>query len=63
MSFYHDHGIDVRTQPFWSLARNIEQSSVESEDPVTVRVDIRIETEILRLTVDESPSVINTEYV
>lgn len=63
VSFYYDHGIDIRTEPYWTLAFCTDDPLVLSEDPLELRIDIQVERDELRLTLDDSPSVIKTEYI
>ena len=59
MGFYHDHGIDVTRTPTWEVSTRQDELDTElvSEYPVTVRVTVRIDDEILEATIDELAQV------
>jgi hypothetical protein len=60
--FYHDHGIDARTTPWWTLdwtTPGIETTL--QTDPLHIQVDIHCDHDTLTLTVDADGTVIDTE--
>ncbi|WP_158057405.1 winged helix-turn-helix domain-containing protein [Halorussus halophilus] len=63
VSLYHDHGIDVRSEPLLSLdfVRDPESASVLSEDPVRMRVTVELGEDTLQLTLDGELNVLETE--
>ncbi|WP_439028277.1 ArsR/SmtB family transcription factor [Haloarchaeobius sp. DT45] len=61
VSFYYDHGIDVREEPTWALDWLLDDVTVVSEDPLVVSFDVTLDDETLRLTVDERLSVVEEE--
>lgn len=62
IAFYHDHGLDVRTVPFWTLEWCEPGSeTVVSTEPLRLRVDVTEEGETLSLTVDGDGQVVSTE--
>jgi hypothetical protein len=61
VAFCHDHGVDVRTTPFWTLAWcRPGTETVCSEDPFRVRVDVALDGDCLSLTVAEDGTVVET---
>lgn len=65
VAFYHDHGIDLRTRPPWTLdfCDATEPVTLVSDDPFRVRVEIRLDGDELRLTLDEEATVVECEPV
>ncbi|MEF8825513.1 MAG: helix-turn-helix domain-containing protein [Halapricum sp.] len=65
VSFLHDHGEYVDDRPFWEREFCIDDSDavLESEDPLRVVVSIPLDDETLRVTVDETTTVLRTERV
>ncbi|WP_135819681.1 DUF7351 domain-containing protein [Halostella litorea] len=62
IGFHHDHGVDVRTVPFWTLDFCVPGSeTVASEDPLRLRVETERAGETLSLTLDRSGEVVSTE--
>jgi hypothetical protein len=60
-NFYHEHGVDVRTTPFWTLPFcKLGSETVLSTAPVRVRVDVTESGETLSLTLDETGAVVST---
>jgi hypothetical protein len=60
--FYDDHGVDVRTTPFWTLDfATPGNETVLSEDPLRLRVDLTQDGERLSLDVAEDGSVVSTD--
>ncbi|MFB6228722.1 MAG: ArsR/SmtB family transcription factor [Halobacteriales archaeon] len=62
VSFYYDHGIDVRSTPSWELDRRSDQSIERLEsDPFRIRVEIDIDDERLVATIDETATITSVE--
>ncbi|WP_267641635.1 ArsR/SmtB family transcription factor [Haloarchaeobius amylolyticus] len=61
VSFYHDHGADVRDEPTWGLDWLLDEVAVVTEDPLTVSFDVTVDDETLRLTVDDQLTVVAEE--
>ncbi|MFC3476973.1 winged helix-turn-helix domain-containing protein [Halobacterium litoreum] len=62
LAFHFDHGVDVRTVPFWTLDFcEPGTETVVSTDPLRVRVDVEAGDETLSLTVDSDGDVIDAE--
>jgi DNA-binding transcriptional ArsR family regulator len=62
LSFHFEHGVDVRSRPFWTLefcAPGAE--TVVSEEPLRLRVDVDRGGDRLSLTVDREGTVVSTE--
>lgn len=64
ISFFRDHGVDLRTKRPWELAFCIDDEylTVLSEDPWQITVSIHVGDEELRVTVDENLSVLESGY-
>ncbi|WP_267641637.1 winged helix-turn-helix domain-containing protein [Haloarchaeobius amylolyticus] len=61
VGFLADHGIDIRTEPFWQFDWfDAENATVTTEDPLRVDVTFAIDDERLILTLDESLAVVET---
>jgi DNA-binding transcriptional ArsR family regulator len=62
MSFYHDHGIDLRDRPTPD-ATPIGSSGckVEITDPIRVQFETRLDDEELRITLDKQVNVVSVE--
>ena len=60
VSHYHEQGEDVRDHPVWNVGDGWTET-VLSEDPVCVRVGVRVGDEHLTLLVGEDCSVVHTE--
>ncbi|WP_435128070.1 winged helix-turn-helix domain-containing protein [Halobaculum sp. D14] len=63
LTFHADRGVDLTTQPFWThdWCVSDERTTVESADPVTVRLDIPCDGDVLSVTLDETLSVLDVE--
>lgn len=63
LGFYYDHGVDVTRTPTWEIAARQDDLEVEpvSEEPITVRVTVRIDDEALEATIDEHAEVTSVE--
>ena len=62
VSFYHDHGIDVRSTPTWELYLRIDRTVERLQsDPLRIRVEIDIDDERLVAIVDETASITSVE--
>ena len=58
VGFYHDHGIDVTGTPSWEVAARQDVSiDLVSEDPMTARITVTIDDEVLEATIDERAQV------
>lgn len=57
--FHADHGVDLREDPLWTVPWLLDEpATVESEDPLRVRLDAEIDGDRLTLTLDESLAVV-----
>ncbi|WP_323676694.1 hypothetical protein [Halorubellus sp. PRR65] len=62
VSFYHDHGVNVHDCGYLELAFvDGTNGIIESRDPVRVRIDVELESDVLRVWVDDSAEVVDTE--
>lgn len=61
VAFYREHGIDLSARPFWTVGFPDHEVEVASESPLRVRVDVRLDGDELRVTMDESASVVRTD--
>lgn len=62
VSFYHDHGVDLRDLPFWDLDLYDDDSATTTcEDPLRVEIDVRLDDETLRVTLDDEAAVVAVE--
>jgi hypothetical protein len=62
VAFYHDHGVDVRTEPFWTLDFCVPGAeTVLSEDPTRLQVEAECEGERLSVTLTADGTVEATE--
>ncbi|PSQ49292.1 ArsR family transcriptional regulator [Halobacteriales archaeon SW_6_65_15] len=63
VSFYYDHGIDVRQRPYLSLdfIRESDNTTVVSRDPVRIRVTTELDGDSLAFTVDGDLNVLEVE--
>jgi hypothetical protein len=68
IGFYHDHGISIRTRAddFETTRRIYEHMhdhgmALDSEDPIRVRVTAALDGEEVRLTFDETASVVDVD--
>lgn len=56
---YHDHGIDVRTTPFWNLdGLEPGAATIRSRDPLRVDVTLRVGEEVIVVTFDAEFDVV-----
>lgn len=61
-AFYYDHGVDIRTTPFWTVDFSTPGSeTVLSTDPLRLRVEITRDGETLSLTLNRDGSVVSTD--
>ncbi|MCU4742760.1 ArsR family transcriptional regulator [Halobacteria archaeon AArc-m2/3/4] len=60
VSFYYDHGQDVRERPIWNVGHEWSES-VLSTDPLCVRVVVELEGDVLALYVDSSLRVVEVQ--
>ncbi|WP_132056742.1 winged helix-turn-helix domain-containing protein [Halorussus amylolyticus] len=63
VTFYRDHGIDLCTKPYWCLAWCVsdEHTTVVSTDPWEIRIEIALDDEVLRVTLDGNLDVLELE--
>lgn len=60
--FYLDHGVDVRTEPFWTLeCCRPGAADVADTDPLRLVVDVTESDETLSLTVDRDGDVVGSD--
>ncbi|MDY6765117.1 MAG: hypothetical protein SV377_05440, partial [Halobacteria archaeon] len=59
VSFFQEHGIDVRTEPYWNLDFLFDDSYVErlSEDPLELKVRVEVGDSRLDVTLDDNGQV------
>lgn len=61
--FYHTHGVDIRTRPFWTLEWCTPGSeTVLSTDPLRLAVDISQGDETLRLEIERDGTVVSADH-
>jgi Zn ribbon nucleic-acid-binding protein len=60
VSFFHDHGVDLRERPIWNVGPEWGERVV-STDPVAVRVSATLDGETLALYVGRDLTVVHTE--
>jgi len=62
VSFYDDHGVALAERPYWQLEWCVDDGPVTvlSEDPWRLRVDVEVDDERLRVTVDGDLNVVET---
>jgi DNA-binding transcriptional ArsR family regulator len=62
-AFFHDQGRDIGEEHPWELEFITDETcyTVVSEDPLRVRVGVRLVDEELRATVDETATVVDTQ--
>ena len=59
--FYHDHGIDARTTPWWTLDWTTPGTETTHQtDPLELQVDVHCDNETLTLTIDDHGTTTNT---
>lgn len=63
VEFYHDHGIDIETERYWKLEWCVtdEAVTVRSSDPWKLDVDIRLDGERLRVTLNGDLEIVESE--
>jgi hypothetical protein len=63
VSFYRDHGVDLNARAFWTLPWVVgdRHTTVRSRDPWRVELAIHQDDEVLRVTLDESLQVVESE--
>lgn len=59
VSFYHDHGEDIRDRPIWNVGREWRET-ILSDDPWCVRVSTELEGEEVALFVGRDATVITS---
>jgi hypothetical protein len=60
VSFFHDHGVDLRERPIWNVGPEWRERVV-SIDPLAVRVSATLDGETLALYVGRDLSVVHTD--
>jgi hypothetical protein len=59
-SFLYDHGIDLRRSYVWELTSLLDpEATVASEDPLRLRLVVRLDGDELELTLDETATVVD----
>lgn len=59
VGMFHDHGVDVRTTPFWDLdGLDVDAATVESRDPIRVDVRVDLDEETVVFTFDDDLDVV-----
>jgi DNA-binding transcriptional ArsR family regulator len=63
VSFYRDHGVDLNEVPYWTLEWCVtdRHTTVESEDPWRLRVEVDLDSETLVARLDGDLAVVDTE--
>ncbi|MFB6141306.1 MAG: hypothetical protein ABEJ26_12845 [Halosimplex sp.] len=62
VAFYHEHGEAIRERPYVDLPFcGPPNADLESTGPVRVRVDVRVDGDVLSLWLDEETSVVEYE--
>lgn len=60
VGLYHDHGIDVRTTPFWDLdGLEVDAATVGSRDPLRVDVTVPLGDEVRVFTFDRDLDLVD----
>ncbi|WP_049922133.1 DUF7351 domain-containing protein [Halopiger djelfimassiliensis] len=60
VSFYHDHGRDVRERPIWNVGPEWAET-VLSEEPLALRVVVELEGDVLALYVTDELTVVDVQ--
>jgi len=63
VTFHRDHGVDLCTKPYWDLPWCVsdEYTTVLSEDPWRIRIEIPLDEEVLAATLDGELNVLDIE--
>jgi DNA-binding transcriptional ArsR family regulator len=62
VSFYHDHGIDLRSTPTWELYLRTDRTVERLDsDPIRIRTTVTLDDERLVATIDESATITSIE--
>jgi len=63
LTFFSERGVDLTTEPFWTHPWTVSDvhTTVVSEDPLRVRLDLPCDGDVIRVTVDETLEVLATE--
>lgn len=63
VTFHREHGVDLCTKPYWDLAWCVsdEHTTVLSEDPWKILVEIPLDDEVLSVTLDGDLTVLELE--
>jgi DNA-binding transcriptional ArsR family regulator len=65
VSFFGEHGLEIREQRPWRIdfVMASDRYTQTSEDPLELRVDVVLDGDELRVTLDETGTVVDTERV
>lgn len=63
VSFYRDHGIELRTTPYWRLNWCVSDdcTTVESVDPWRIQMELVETDDVLTVSLDEQLSIVGTD--
>lgn len=62
VSFFYDHGIDVRQRPYWSpVFWDGVSVSVVDRGPLRIAIENAVDSEVLRQTVDSDLDAVAVE--
>jgi len=63
VTFHREHGVDLNATPYWQLPWCVSDhhTTLESEDPLRVRVDIPLDDETMRVTLDEAFQAVDVD--
>jgi hypothetical protein len=63
LTFFSDRGVDLTTEPFWTHPWTVSDvhTTVVSEEPLRVRLDLPCDGDVIRVTVDETLQVLDAE--
>ena len=63
LTFFAERGVDLTTEPFWTHPWTVSDvhTTVVSEEPVRIRLDLPCDGDVIRVTVDETLEVLATE--
>ncbi|WP_233740967.1 winged helix-turn-helix domain-containing protein [Halobaculum saliterrae] len=61
LTFFSERGVDLTTEPFWTHPWTVSDvhTTVVSEDPLRVRLDLPCDGDVIRVTVDETLEVLD----
>lgn len=63
LTFHADRGVDLSTRPFWTFDWCVSdtRTTILSDDPLHVRLDIPCEDDVLGVTLDETLTVLDVD--